>query len=173
MKRIKNILIIILMLSISSCEKFLDETPTGSLTPETDVTSPEIARAFANSGYSQLTTLDEGSGGYGGNTAELMEFMTGKAEGNAQSEAFKFYNLEYDAGRPARAPVKEIYDEIIIPDLLTAETSTLPSQDNSGRVSMSAVKSLLADVYLTYASYPVQGGEQYYAESAKRSKEVI
>ena len=247
MKRIKNILIIILMLSISSCEKFLDETPTGSLTPETDVTSPEIARAFANSGYSQLTTLDEGSGGYGGNTAELMEFMTGKAEGNAQSEAFKFYNLDYDAGafyidswwqgmfygiadcnlalqkineiasidetektnmlaevhtlralyyfylvrmfgdvpkittvvadldsvRPARAPVKEIYDEIIIPDLLTAETSTLPSQDNSGRVSMSAVKSLLADVYLTYASYPVQGGEQYYAESAKRSKEVI
>jgi hypothetical protein len=40
-------------------------------------------------------------------------------------------------------------------------------------VSMGAVKSLLADVYLTYAGYPVKGGDQYYAESARRSKEVI
>lgn len=38
---------------------------------------------------------------------------------------------------------------------------------------MSAVKTLLADVYLTYAGYPVQGGQQYYAESARRSLEVI
>jgi len=246
MKTIKYILTILSVLGISSCEKFLEETPTGSLTPETNVTSPEIARAFANSAYSQLNTLDQGSGGYGGNTASLMEFMTGKAEGNAQSEAFKFYNLEYNSGsfyiddwwrgmfygiadcnlafqkigeipldtaekanmlaevhtlralyyfylvrmygdvpkitevvsnldsvRPSRSPVKEIYDEIIIPDLLTAETSTLPWQDNTGKVSMGAVKSLLADVYLTYAGYPVQGGDQYYAESAKRSKEVI
>ena len=246
MKTIKYILTILSVLGISSCEKFLEETPTGSLTPETNVTSPEIARAFANSAYSQLNTLDQGSGGYGGNTASLMEFMTGKAEGNAQSEAFKFYNLEYNSGsfyiddwwrgmfygiadcnlafqkiseipldtaekanmlaevhtlralyyfylvrmygdvpkitevvsdlnnvRPPRSPVKEIYDEIIIPDLLTAETSTLPWQDNTGKVSMGAVKSLLADVYLTYAGYPVQGGDQYYAESAKRSKEVI
>ena len=41
-----------------------------------------------------LNTLDQGIGGYGGNTASLMEFMTGKADGNAQTEAFKFYNLE-------------------------------------------------------------------------------
>ena len=38
---------------------------------------------------------------------------------------------------------------------------------------MSAVKSLLADVYLTYAGFPVNGGQQYYAESATRSKAVI
>lgn len=35
------------------------------------------------------------------------------------------------------------------------------------------IKSLLADVYLTYAGFPVKGGDQHYAESAKRSKEVI
>jgi hypothetical protein len=40
-------------------------------------------------------------------------------------------------------------------------------------ISMGAVKSLLADVYLTYAGFPVQGGDENYAESAKRSKEVI
>ncbi len=72
-----------------------------------------------------------------------------------------------------RSPLKEIYDEIIIPDLLEAEKSQLPLKDNTGRVSMGAVKTLLADVYLTYAGYPIQGGTQYYAESAKRSLEVI
>ena len=246
MINIKNIAILLLVLASCSCKKFLDEKPTGSLTPESNVTSPTIARAFANSGYSNLTTLDQGSGGYGGNTAELMEFMTGKAFGNAQTESFRFYNLTYDAQsfyigtwwqglysgvancnlalkkiseipqdtvakanmlaevhtlralyyfylvrmygdvpkitdvvsdltnvRPSRSPVKEIYDKIIIPDLLTAETSTLPWQDNTGQVSMGAVKSLLADVYQTYAGFPVGGGQQYYAESAKRSKEVI
>lgn len=234
-------------IGMSSCSKFLDEKPTGSLTPESDVTSPEIARAFANSAYSELTTLDEGSGGYGGNTVELMEFMTGNADGNSQTDAFRFYNLTYDAQsfyidtwwqgmyygiancnlalqklgditsldttakvnmlaevhtlralyyfylvrmfgdvpeitevvddlnnvRPERAPVKDIYDKIIIPDLLTAEKSTLPWNDPSGKVSMGAVKALLADVYLTYAGFPVQGGKQYYEESAKRSSELM
>lgn len=246
MRSIKNILIIVLLSSLGSCTKFLDERPTGALTPETNVTSPAIARAFANSGYANLTTLDQGSGGYGGNTAALMEYMTGKAFGNAQTESFRFYNLTYDAQSfyidtwwqglyrgisncnlalqkiseipldtatkanmlaevhtlralyyfylvrmygdvpavttiatdlgditPPRAPVKDIYDQIIIPDLLVAESSTLPWQDNAGRVSMAAVKSLLADVYLTYAGFPVGGGQQYYAESAKRSKEVM
>ena len=243
----KNIsLLIVLLVVLNSCKKFLDERPTGSLTPETNVTSPTIARAFANSAYSNLTTLDEGSGGYGGNTASLMEFMTGKASGNAQTESFRFYNLTYDAQsfyidtwwqglyggvsncnlalqkiaeipqdavtkanmlaevhtlralyyfylvrmyggvpkimevvsdlknvQPARATAKEIYDEIIIPDLLLAEAAALPWQDNTGKVSMGAVKSLLADVYLTYAGFPVAGGAQFYAESAKRSKDVI
>ncbi len=246
MRSIKNIVILILILSSTSCKKFLDENPTGSLTPESNVTSPSIARAFANASYGDLTVLDEGSGGYGGNTASLMEFMTGKASGNAQTESFRFYNLVYDAQsfyvdswwqglysgvancnlalqkiqqipqdtatkanelaevhtlralyyfylvrmygdvpkitdvvsdlnnvRPSRSPVKEIYDEIIIPDLLAAEASPLPWQDNTGKVSMGAVKSLLADVYLTYAGFPVGGGQQYYAESAKRSKAVI
>lgn len=231
---------------LASCTKFLDERPTGALTPETSVTSPAIARAFANSAYSSLTTLDQGSGGYGGNTASLMEFMAGKASGNAQTESFRFYNLTYDAQsfyidtwwqglyrgvsncnlalkkiseipldkatqdnmlaevhalrafyyfylvrmygdvpkvteiatdlndiRPSRSTVKEIYDQIIIPDLTTAEASSLPMQDNTGRLSMGAVKSLLADVYLTYAGFPVGGGQQFYAESAKRSKEVL
>src|SRR5690606_34828253 len=72
-----------------------------------------------------------------------------------------------------KSPVKEIYDEIIIPDLLEAEKSSLPWQDATGKISMGAIKAILADVYLTYAGYPVRGGDQYYAESARRSKEVI
>lgn len=247
MKTIKHIWILVLALCTASCTKFLQEQPTNALTPQSNVSSPEIARAFANSAYSQLTTLDRGSGGYGGNTAELMEFMTGKADGNSQTDAFRFYTLTYDAQsfyidtwwqgmfygiancnlalqkiaqissldtvtkmnmlaevhtlralyyfylvrmygdvpeitavvssldnvRPARASVKKIYDEVIIPDLLLAEKSSLPWKDPTGKVSMGAVEALLADVYLTYAGYPVQGGSQYYTESAKRSKNLI
>jgi hypothetical protein len=69
----------------------------------------------------------------------------------------------------ARSPAKQIYDEIIIPDLLEAEKSTLPWKDASGKVSMGAVKSILADVYLTYAGAAINGGAAAYAESAKRS----
>lgn len=236
----------VIVAGFSSCKKFLDETPTGSLTPGSNLTSPEIARAFANAAYAKLTVMNQGSGGYGGNTASLMEFMTGKAIGNAQSEAFRFYNLTYDsqsfyidtwwqglyqgiancnlaikqiaeipqdeevkknqlaeahalrafyyfqlvrmygpvpkiteivtdlsAIQSTQSPVKEIYDEVILPDLAIAEASTLPWQDNTGKLSLSAVKSLLAEVYLTYAGFPVGGGATYYAESAKRSKEVI
>src|SRR6185437_14096121 len=72
-----------------------------------------------------------------------------------------------------RSPAQAIYDSIIIPDLLLAEKSTLPWQDNTGRVSMGAVESILADVYLTYAGAAINGGTQYYAESAKRSLAVI
>jgi hypothetical protein len=232
---------------LTGCQDFLKENPTGALTTDSNVSSREIARAFANSAYADIGVFDQGSGGWGGNTASLVEFMTGKADGNSQSEAFKFYNLEYDARafyidtwwsslyagiakcnlalqklkdintltasektnmlaevrfmralyyfrlvrmygdvpkittlitelgdvQTPRSPVKEIYDEIIIPDLLEAEKSTLPWRDAGGRASMGAVKSLLADVYLTYAGYPVRAGQAAYAESAKRSKEVM
>lgn len=234
-------------LTLTSCEDFLEERPTGALTTSSNVSSPEIARAFADGAYSNIGTLNNQAGGWGGNNASLTEFLTGKADGNSQSEAFRFYNLEYDARAfyidgwwagmysgiaranlaiqklneittlPAatktnmlaevkfmrafyyfylvrlygdvpkltelvtelsavqtpRSPAKEIYDEIIILDLLEAEKAPLPWRDPSGRASKGAIKSLLADVYLTYAGFPVRGGNAAYAESAKRSKEVI
>ena len=233
--------------SLSGCSDFLEENPTGALTTSSNVSSPEIARAFVDGAYSNITTWNDGGGGWGGNNASVLEFLTGKADGNSQTEAFKFYDLEYDARAfyingwwagmysgiaranlaiqkigeittlPAatktgmiaeakfmralyyfqlarmygdvpkittlisdlgavqtpRSPVKEIYDEIIIPDLLEAEKSALPWRDVAGRASIGAVKALLADVYLTYAGFPVKAGNQFYAESAKRSKELI
>ncbi|MDR6569224.1 RagB/SusD family nutrient uptake outer membrane protein [Chitinophaga sp. CC14] len=72
-----------------------------------------------------------------------------------------------------RTEAKAIYDEIIIPDLLTAAKSTLPWSDKTGKVSMGLVQSLLADVYLTYAGAAINGGNQYYALSAAASKSVI
>lgn len=250
MKVLKNILLAASLLTLGSCKDFLDENPTGFLTPDSDVSSTKVARAYANSGYVYLQGLLAGQpSSYGGNTWNLLEFMTGKANSDLGQTGFiNFQNLGYnntafyidtwwqqmylgigacnlaiqsipginaagltDAQKNnmlaevhtlralyyfnlvrmygavpnvttvpkdlnlnlPRTAAKDIYDQIIIPDLLFAEKSTLPWSDNTGKISMGAVESILADVYLTYAGAAINGGPQYYAESAKRSKSVI
>jgi hypothetical protein len=250
MTTLRNIIIAFSILLTCSCTKFLEEKPTSFLSPNTDLSSQKVARALANGCYSDLQGLLAGQpSSYGGNTYNLLEFMTGKSNSDLGQTGFvNFQNLSYTptsfyfdtwwnrlylgvgacnlaldkipgitaAGltdtvkmnmlaeahtlralyyfylvrmygavpkvttvptdlnlRLPRTPAKNIYDSIIIPDLLIAEQSTLPWKDPSGQVSMGAVKSILADVYLTYAGAAINGGDQYYAESAKRSKEVI
>ncbi|UFH53358.1 RagB/SusD family nutrient uptake outer membrane protein [Spirosoma sp. KNUC1025] len=250
MKILKHIALASSLLTLSSCKEFLKENPTGFITPSSNVSSVKVARAYANAGYANLQGLLAGqASSYGGNTWNLLEFMTGKANSDLGQTGFiNFENLSYnntsfyvdtwwlqlyqgvgacnlaiqsiptinasgltDAQKTnmlaeahtlralyyfflvrmygavpsvtavptdlnlnlPRTPAKDIYDKIIIPDLLTAEASTLPWQDNTGKVSMGMVESLLADVYLTYAGAAINGGAQYYAESAKRSLNVI
>ncbi|SFP59119.1 Starch-binding associating with outer membrane [Parafilimonas terrae] len=252
MKSTKYTLVAIAILFACSCTKFLEEDPTNFLTPESNLSSVKVARAFADGAYQNLQPAMLGGqpSSYGGNTWNLMEFMTGKSLSDLGQTGFvTFQNLSYaptsfyfdtwwqylyrgigasnlalqkipdinasglsdadktnmlaevhtlralyyfylvrmygavpsitelatgpDSLKIPRTPAKDIYDNIIIPDLLTAEQSTLPWQSSTGRVSMGAVKSILADVYLTYAGAAINGGEQYYAESAKRSLEVI
>jgi len=249
MKTITTIIVAGCILLTCSCKKFLEEEPTYFLTPESNLSSEKVARALANSAYTNLNGVVTGQpSSYGGNTWNLMEFTTGKSNTDLGQTGFvNFQNLSYNStsfyfdtwwrqmylgigaanlaiqkiptinapgltdvekvnlmaeARTLRAlyyfylvrmfgavpkviepPVdlnlniprtaaKEIYDSIIIPDLLEAEKSTLPYRDGEGKVSMGAVKSILADVYLTYAGAAINGGQQYYAESAKRSLEV-
>jgi starch-binding outer membrane protein, SusD/RagB family len=73
---------------------------------------------------------------------------------------------------PDPASVAEIYAQIV-EDLTTAETLGLPFKDTAGRVSMGAVKTMLASVYLTMAGYPLQAGDQYYQLAAEKSLEVM
>jgi hypothetical protein len=73
---------------------------------------------------------------------------------------------------PERAPVADVYD-LIVEDLQYAETSGLPLRDETGRVSLGAVKTLLASVYLTMAGYPLQGGAEYYALARDKAAEVM
>ncbi|WP_205513311.1 RagB/SusD family nutrient uptake outer membrane protein [Longitalea arenae] len=73
-----------------------------------------------------------------------------------------------NAGRTSK---DSVYSQIIN-DLKTAETSGLEWTDKSGRVSLGAVKSLLAEVYLTMAGYPINKKE-YYQMAADKAKEVI
>lgn len=248
----KNLIIYLLVcvsFSMISCENFLNENPTGTMTSESELSSNESALALTNSAYDNTTVFNQTAYSWGGNTILLLEYMTGKATSeNSQSNFKEFEGLTVSARSPYieewwqgcyagiakcnlalqklpefkesiseemysryigevqfmralyyfylvrifgdvpkiitpqtelselhvfRSPLKEIYDEIIIPDLLGAEKTQLPYKDGMGKVSMGAVKALLADVYLTYAGYPVQGGTEYFAESAKRSLEVI
>ncbi|HTE32017.1 MAG TPA: RagB/SusD family nutrient uptake outer membrane protein [Chryseolinea sp.] len=73
---------------------------------------------------------------------------------------------------PGRTPQAEVYDQIVA-DLVAAEAAGLPWTDKSGRVSQSAVKSLLAKVYLTMAGQPLNKGASHYTLAAGKAKEVI
>ncbi|HDZ15685.1 hypothetical protein LCGC14_1215600 [marine sediment metagenome] len=72
---------------------------------------------------------------------------------------------------PEQSSPEAIYD-LIISDLTEAESAGLPWRDESGRVSMGAIKTLFADVYLTSAGFPLQKTENYPLAAAK-AKEVI
>ena len=54
-----------------------------------------------------------------------------------------------------RSPKEDIYNQIV-EDLKKAEQSGLDWSDKTGHVSMGAIKTLLAKVYLTMAGYPLQ-----------------
>lgn len=73
---------------------------------------------------------------------------------------------------PEQATEDAVY-KLIVDDLTQAESSGLPNVDPSGRVSLMAVKSLLASVYLTMAGYPLQKGVDYYKKAADKANEVI
>ncbi len=73
---------------------------------------------------------------------------------------------------PTRTPKETVYNQIV-EDLIAAEQAGLAWTDKSGRVSQSAVKSLLANVYLTMAGYPLNKGAEYYGLAAAKAKEVI
>lgn len=72
---------------------------------------------------------------------------------------------------PEQASPEAVYD-LIVSDLKEAESANLPWREKSGRVSQGAIKTLLADVYLTMAGYPLQKTENYPLAAAK-AKEVI
>jgi hypothetical protein len=72
---------------------------------------------------------------------------------------------------PERTDQSVVYDQIVS-DLKFSETSGLNATDSTGRVSLAAVKSLLAKVYLTMAGYPLNKTE-HYADAATKANEVM
>ncbi|HET9279560.1 MAG TPA: RagB/SusD family nutrient uptake outer membrane protein [Flavitalea sp.] len=73
---------------------------------------------------------------------------------------------------PARQPIAKVYDSIVT-DLTTAETLGLPPISTTGRASLGAIKSLLAEVYLTMAGSPLSKGASHYTLAAAKANEVI
>ena len=73
---------------------------------------------------------------------------------------------------PSRTSSEEVYAQIV-EDLTTAEGSGLPPTETTGRISMGAVKALLAEVYLTMAGFPMNKGASHYTLAATKANEVI
>lgn len=72
---------------------------------------------------------------------------------------------------PSRTSAEKVYEQIIS-DLQAAENSKLPETDQTGRVSLGAVRTLLASVYLTTAGYPLQKTANY-ALAATEAQKVL
>lgn len=73
---------------------------------------------------------------------------------------------------PSRASKEDVY-KLIVDDLTAAEGAGLAWMNSNGRVSQAAVKSLLAQVYLTMAGFPLSKGASHYTLAANKAKEVI
>jgi len=89
----KYILILLLGLGITlgSCEKFLEEVPTGTLTDQAKITSNPGGYALAMGAYRALPQLTAGAQQWGGTVYNALEFATGKAYSQYQAaELFKF-----------------------------------------------------------------------------------
>ncbi|MGN6531781.1 MAG: RagB/SusD family nutrient uptake outer membrane protein [Ginsengibacter sp.] len=74
--------------------------------------------------------------------------------------------------KPSRAKKEDVY-KLIVDDLTSAEAAGLAWMNSNGRVSLAAVKSELALVYLTMAGQPMNKGAAYYKLAADKALEVI
>jgi hypothetical protein len=117
------------------------------------------------------------------------EAMKKKYLGEARFfRAYYYYNLVRIFGKvplidkPVDLNAPELYPDpateeavyqLIVADLLEAEAAGLPFTDVSGRVTTGAVKSLLSDVYLTMAGFPLQKGAEYFQKAADKAGEVM
>jgi len=247
--KIKQILAaVLLLISVSSCNKFLEERDPSNLTPETYYKTPEHAEAAIAAAYANTRFINGGAGIFV-NNFQMLEAVTGtsKTETGQNSDLNNLLGLVYNGDNllvrnwwnglygviaqtnlvlqrvppidpmdtaqksrilgearflrawsyfylvrlfgdvplitepvdanseqlfPSRTPVQQVYDTILN-DLASAESSSLGMTDATGRASMGAVKSLLAEVYLTMAGYPLNKGQEFYQKAADKAQELI
>lgn len=94
----KILLVIGLGLIFGSCQKFLEETPTGSLTSETTITSAAGGLALASGPYRSLGNWVDGGDAWGKNLAASLEYATGKAYTQYQASILNLYENNSLAG---------------------------------------------------------------------------
>jgi hypothetical protein len=76
---------------LASCDKFLEEVPTGTLTDQAQVTSNPGGYALATGAYRTLPNWTGGAVQWGGSIHGSLEYATGKAYSQYQgSELYKF-----------------------------------------------------------------------------------
>ena len=88
------LLVLGLGLTLGSCQKFLEETPTGSLTDQSTITSYPGGVALATGAYRTLPNYTSGAQWWGGNLLSALEYAAGKAY--SQYQAADLYKFETD-----------------------------------------------------------------------------
>ncbi|WP_161625572.1 RagB/SusD family nutrient uptake outer membrane protein [Cyclobacterium qasimii] len=225
------IFLMVFLITLSSCEDFLEEVPTNQLTSQADLTSREYGEPLAIGAYRMLSSWTGGARDWGNILPNTLEFPTGGAftsEPHAQFDkyatnqvtgnlldnfnnqwsnwyagvqdanlaldllpsvdlseailaqyqgevralrAFYYFNIvrywgdavmitaplaNVNEAEMPRTSLKQIYDEVIIPDLEFALNAVPAGKSNDGRVTQDVVRAILADVYLTVSGYPYQ-----------------
>jgi len=74
-----TMLLVISLMALSGCEKFLEEVPTGQLTTAADLTSIEFKEPFTVGPYRRLQDWTGGAGDWGNNIPSTIEYPTGGA----------------------------------------------------------------------------------------------
>ncbi|SEW53764.1 RagB/SusD family nutrient uptake outer membrane protein [Chitinophaga arvensicola] len=238
-----------MIIFLMSCNKFLEEEPSGSLNPKNYYKTPEQVSAAVNGAYEGLATPFVANIGVAVSPVYSLEYLTGYSRrprpsgfeddqflrldklDNANSRLQGWWNATYYAVencnsvienvsvttvvdemtkqrylgeayflrawyyfqavqlfgdiplkltttkdindvRIRRSPKAAVYEQIV-KDLTAAENAGLSWMDQSGHVSLGAVKSLLAKVYITMAGYPLQKGAPYYQLAYDKALEVI
>lgn len=141
------------------------------------------------SAYTAIENSNVAIAGMEASTAEISEASKNYLLGQAYfMRAYHYFNLvrlwgevplkvtpTTDISNPAipLSSVESVYDQIVS-DLTRAEELMEDQAWNTtdGHVGKSAVKSLLAKVYITMAGYPLQLGKEYYDLAYNKAKEV-
>jgi len=98
MKHIPFYLLTGMAIIFGSCDKFLEETPTGSLTTESDITSYDAGVALATGTYRALPSWSEGTSEWGGNLIGSLEYPTGKAYSQYMGARLWKYESDDESG---------------------------------------------------------------------------
>jgi hypothetical protein len=100
MKEMKYILLLVLGLGLmlGSCKKFLEETPTGSLTDKSAITSFAGGTALATGAYRTLVNWTNGAQWWGGDLVNAMEYATGEAYSQYQAADLYKYETDVESG---------------------------------------------------------------------------
>jgi hypothetical protein len=74
-----TMLLVIFLMALSGCEKFLEEVPTNQLTTAADLTSLQYKEPFTVGPYRRLQDWTGGAGDWGNNIPSTIEYPTGGA----------------------------------------------------------------------------------------------
>ena len=93
-----TIFIVTIILTLSSCDKFLEEVPTDELTTAADLTSKEYGEAFAIGCYRMLSSWTGSARDWGNQLPNTLEFPTGGAYTSEPHSQFDKYSTNQVTG---------------------------------------------------------------------------